>query len=778
MSTFVGASTNRAGNATSIAVALPAGVAEGDLLVAVGTRGNAGGTQTIGPPSGWNRHTERTLSGSRAVIFTRRATASEPTSYTFSNPTGDNISIGLGAYRGASRVLAANDLVLEDSASPSGPALAAVVGNKRVLVWAAANSGDAYSTPTGVTERIDSLGVAVQDIDVAADATAGFNVSSSFSLIHSGTQVVLQDNRAPSAPGAFTSPTAGEVVNTTDLVEHGGSTDADGDPLVYDFDLSLDGGTTWSAKRTKAAGVSFTYDYTNEASTTTARWRSRAWDGLVYGPYTESPTFTVQHNVAPSAPTLVAPPNGSVVDLAAGYTFRILPNDPDAGDSTVAYAKRRKVEGAAAYEWWNAGLAAWQSTEVFNTVTAVPAGDELTITYGSGKWVNDTTYNWSARTRDAQGVDGPYATDATVTANVPPTVDVLAPAGTVTTTSRPVITWSYADPENNPQDAYEAAVFTADQYGAAGFDPATSTAVWRSGTVLSATARDTQVGVELDQAVQYRVFVRARQGLGQVFSAWASELFTISLDPPATPLITPVGDAAAGTVAVTVQGRDNVLDDNTGRLTTDAAGWQDAGGAPTRARDTTLAAPHGSQALSYTGTAAGDRRVRTAATFPAAADEAWSASVYFRMPALVSRETSVRLAFLDVAGALLRTVAGARVTATDAGWANATVTGTAPAGTARVRLVAVTHASAADELSYLSAATLHPGGPALVWTRSGLAGVTVARVEFSDDEQATWALLRGMDAVPLGTAQRAVITDREAPPGRCRLYRARVLADV
>jgi hypothetical protein len=110
-------------------------------------------------------------------------------------------------------------------------------------------------------------------------------------------------NAAPSAPGAFTSPTGGEVVNTTDPVECGAASDPDDDSLTYEWDLSLDNGANWTRKRNLSTGTSWTYDYTNDRTTTAAKWRVRAHDGSVYGPYRESDAFTVQH--APYVPRIM-----------------------------------------------------------------------------------------------------------------------------------------------------------------------------------------------------------------------------------------------------------------------------------------------------------------------------------------------------------------------------------------------------------------------------------------------------------------------------------------
>lgn len=112
---------------------------------------------------------------------------------------------------------------------------------------------------------------------------------------------------APTVPGAFLAPRLGSVVDKTALVEHGGSTDANGDAVVYDFDLTVNGGTTWVNKRSGITTASFEYDYSLEVATTTAQWRSVARDASLSSAARLSDTFTIAHvGTVPAAQALPA----------------------------------------------------------------------------------------------------------------------------------------------------------------------------------------------------------------------------------------------------------------------------------------------------------------------------------------------------------------------------------------------------------------------------------------------------------------------------------------
>lgn len=595
--------------------------------------------------------------------------------------------------------------------------------------------------------------------------------------VRSGNGVVtLTYNRPPGAPGVPS--VTPNPVNTSGTISWAAGSDPDGDGLVYDLDLSTNGGSSFTPIATGVSGLSSAYDFTSAPATTTAQVRVRSRDGSgSVSAWATSANFTIQHNVAPAAPSLTIPANNSTVNLAAGYTFQVVPQDIDGGDATIAYAMRRKVSGAGAYEYWNASLSAWQSTEIFNSVTSLPKGQTLSIVFGPTKWVNATTYNWSVRTRDTQGLDGVYATDATVTANTLPVVDVLLPSGTVTTTSRPVLTWSFSDAENDAQEAYEAKVFSAAQYGAVGFDPTTSASTWSSGTVLSAPARDVQVSTDLANLGQYRGYVRSRQ-VGNIWSDWAFEGFTIALDPPASPAVVVALESSSARSKIAIQGRDNNLSASMSTFegASGAGGWVASTNSNAPAVSTAQQSA-GTQSLSFTATANGAiSRIRPVLSVPVAPNTPFTARGDMRA-GTAARDAQIVIEYR--AGAVvIGTVTSPVQALTTTGWTTLVFTDSAaPAGATSAYVYLQANNVLAGEVFYVDQVKTNPGTDA-GYTRGGLTGLTTATVEFSDDSGVTWAPVRnGTVALPAATQQAEVI-DKELVPGSDRSYRAFVTADI
>ncbi len=255
----------------------------------------------------------------------------------------------------------------------------------------------------------------------------------------------------------------------------------------------------------------------------------------------------------PNAPQLTTPANGNYVDLAAAVNFRYTFVDPNPADTQASYAFRRKV-GAGAYEYWNASTAAFQTTEVFNALTAAN-NSTVTVAFGAGKWTNGTTYQWSAAARDQTGLTSPYQSDSTVTGSVPPVVTVTSPTGTVSNTDRPPAVWTYTDTENSPQVTYQVRYFTAAQYGIAGFDPGSSPAFWDSGVIANSATRSVTPGIDLTNNTTYRVYVQSQQ-IGNQFSAFALSQFTLSLTPPNAPTLATDYDRINNRTVLTVTGND------------------------------------------------------------------------------------------------------------------------------------------------------------------------------------------------------------------------------
>lgn len=119
--------------------------------------------------------------------------------------------------------------------------------------------------------------------------------------------------------------------------------------------------------------------------------------------------------------------------------------------------------------------------------------------------------------------------------------------------SRPSVSWTIADPEGDPQQAYDVAWFSSAVYSAGGFDPATSgAAVYRSFEVTS-TTQNHQIPVDLVNGTTYKAYVRVRQPdvSGQAhWSEWAaSNAVTINVTPPAAPTLAAINNSTNWAVA-------------------------------------------------------------------------------------------------------------------------------------------------------------------------------------------------------------------------------------
>lgn len=88
-------------NASSIALTLPSGLSDGDLMVAVVGHGN---TSTWTAPAGWTKALETNAPDSEGLLIAYKVASSESGSQTFTADAGTNRSIagGIIAIRGAS----------------------------------------------------------------------------------------------------------------------------------------------------------------------------------------------------------------------------------------------------------------------------------------------------------------------------------------------------------------------------------------------------------------------------------------------------------------------------------------------------------------------------------------------------------------------------------------------------------------------------------------------------------------------------------------------------
>lgn len=143
-----------------------------------------------------------------------------------------------------------------------------------------------------------------------------------------------------------------------------------------------------------------------------------------------------------------------------------------------------------------------------------------------------------------------------------PTLAVTGPTtgGTVTSTTRPTITWTFTG-DSLTQGGFRVRVFTAAQYGAGGFNPETSTATYDSG-VQASTNLSLTLPTSLLNTTVYRAYVMAYQALPtSLYPHWTVDgttlatlgatqytQFTINTAPPPVPTgIVPVNGGTVNT---------------------------------------------------------------------------------------------------------------------------------------------------------------------------------------------------------------------------------------
>jgi len=122
-------------------------------------------------------------------------------------------------------------------------------------------------------------------------------------------------------------------------------------------------------------------------------------------------------------------------------------------------------------------------------------------------------------------------------ASTAPTVAVVQPAATQTTTSRPVIGWTVSDVENDAVTSWDFAIANSTQYGIGGFDPWASPMTYRITGQTSSLTRSLQSPVDLPNAT-YRAYVRVTDASG-LTSTTANIQWIQNVTRPATPTVTP-----------------------------------------------------------------------------------------------------------------------------------------------------------------------------------------------------------------------------------------------
>lgn len=378
-----------------------------------------------------------------------------------------------------------------------------------------------------------------------------------------------------------------------------------------------------------------------------------------------------------------------------------------------------------------------------------------------------------------------YKSYVSIVYNEAPVVTVTAPTGTVSTTTTPTVSWTYTDPEGDSQERVEIAVFTAAQYGIAGFDPTSSPATYRLPSTY--TSVNSWVLESLANSTTYRVYVRASDsGSSGRFGNWAYSGFSTLYNAPALPKLTAVANPTFSRVDLTIQGLDNMLTKNQADVETDTTGWAAFVNA-TIDRFVTASAFNGGAVLRLTSAAAGYMQAASpvgTAGFAVAVGTMYTGSAWFRT-AVTSRQCQIEIWWYNSAGTFLSYDTGPSQSDVTGSWTQAAVTATAPINAAYGRLVLTVLATGgASEQHWIDGISVIPSNVApTAWSRGGLLPLQRFEVQrnipLEDPEFITFSTpsrnLATEDSSD--TTQLTTISDYTAPRGVPLTYQVRAIAN-
>lgn len=333
-----------------------------------------------------------------------------------------------------------------------------------------------------------------------------------------------------------------------------------------------------------------------------------------------------------------------------------------------------------------------------------------------GAWTAAKVANLRARLQDNNaGGSKPYVRElyVDVQTDIAPTVTVTAPTG-AQSTSRPIVTWTYSDPEGSAQERYRVRIFTAAQYSAGGFDPAGSGAMHDSGEVFSGSTSYT-LPVDLLDGLSYRAYVVASDsGSGGRYSAWSPFIgFSMNIPTPAVPELTVTADATSNRMVLGLQDRQNVLGPVESSFETGTGSWV-ASSVNTNASIAAIAAAayDGTQVMRMSNSATGwgyATHAPASGAWPIIAGRKYSASVFAKPDATGDRAVQLGLQWFNASGQLLSTTLGPStpIGGNASVFQAAFVTGVAPAGATKVA-VQIGNWAPPAAFTYLDAVTLVP----------------------------------------------------------------------
>jgi hypothetical protein len=364
-----------------------------------------------------------------------------------------------------------------------------------------------------------------------------------------------------------------------------------------------------------------------------------------------------------------------------------------------------------------------------SSFTAFSAGYETTPPGGTA-WSQSIVDRLQARAFWLSSINGFFIKVSELYVDLDIYAQPVVSAVTVTnttSTTKPDFSYTFTQTEGLPQTAVQVKAFSAAQYGASGFDPATSTAAWSSGVTLTNLASGT-VGTDLINGTTYKVYVSAgidwpvEQGLGSVYySAWvASGSFTITVSPPPAPTLTVTNQTSLPGYRnlIRLTAPINLITEQQASLEdTTTTGW--AATSNNTISNSSAYAASGTRSLQMSSTAAGTMTAEMSSRPTVKAGVSMTALGTVRSAVSV-RTVRVGIRFYDISGALIgSTNFGTPVSDATGSDTTPTVTVTSPAAAASAAIVLEVQSTGAGaevhrwdkmDLHYGSSTTWTPGG--------------------------------------------------------------------
>ncbi len=481
---------------------------------------------------------------------------------------------------------------------------------------------------------------------------------------------------------------------------------------------------TWTAW----AQMSATAPITSEWGVRRTTYGTNQYDGykLTGGgsPWTASNDI-MSVNFAPTAPTWITGTPGTVqfdgaaFDVTSSLLLDWVFNDPNTADVQGSYALSRQI-GAGAIQYWRASDSTWQASEVQNA----SATTQLTLT--TGQWLGgggaaDPAHVYRVKTWDGAGAASSYSAGLSVipSTRVDPTITAPTPSQ-VLNSGTVGVTWTVTE-----QSAFRIVVLdtnTAALYHDSGFiaDP----------TPLTPSILDYTPPVVFEDGAQLTIQLTTRNAEG-LQSQFMSRVCSIDYVEPASPMVTSLNafpnlgafgivvtqPAPVGTQPVTVQldcWRRVVTSTTPTNVNpyfeTNTTDWVNVGYASI-ARSTAqfhqgvaslLLTPNGSTASPKTNTLA----------YTAAAGSRWEWRGWLRSTT-ANKTIWIALDWRDGGGSTI-SFTSREVTPVAGTWIYATIAGTAPVGTAGVRMAVGQLATpAAGDTLFVDEMVLIPANDAL-----------------------------------------------------------------